>query len=499
MNLNQKFEALAAADPTAPAIIFEGKLLTRRTFQAQVDGLAAGLFAQGIKAGDVVGVGLPNTPLHLMSMLAIARLGAASLPLHPRSAPVARRRLISRYGVRHVLVQVLPARVPPNAGMTFLQVDQVLAAGQAGFADKPLPTQPDPSSLGRISLTSGTTGEPSAVAYTHANWLSRLERTAVGFDPATRLLVGSLHLTLGNILAFAAMLAGGVVVFSPAKGATGSFAETIRLYGVTHASLVPSGIKPLAAEASPEGLAFPSLRQLRIVGGALSEHLHELARTRLTPHVLLPYGTSETGVITVASAQMLQDHPGYCGTALPGVEIQVVDEQDRVLGPGEQGEIRVKVPLMPAGYHLDDARSKQKFKDGWFYTSDLGRLSAQGMLQIEGRSDDRINIAGMKMFPEQVENALDSHPLIKESAVFTLPDPLLGKKLVAALVSESSAQMTREQVLALCQSRKLAEKTPAEYFFCDALPRNPNGKLVRTELPALMEAAGAVHSLRKQG
>lgn len=499
MNLYQKFEALALAEPLAPALIHEGKLMTRRTFMAQVDGLAAGLFAQGVKPGDVVGVSLANTPMHLMSLLAIARLGAASLPLHMRSSPMARRRLISKYKARTILTGVLPPNAAQISELKFLQADEVLRAGQAGFESKSLPPQPQGDVIGRISLTSGTTGEPSAVAYTHDNWVCRLERTSVGFDPSTRLLVGSLHLTLGNILAFAAMLAGGLVVFSPTRNSGGNpFMETIQLYGVTHASLVPSAIKSLVAQSPKNGIAFPTLKQLRVVGGAMSEHLFRLAYERLSPHVVLPYGTSEVGLISMATTQMLLDHPDHTGMVVAGGEIQAVDADGNVLGPDELGELRVKVPLMPQSYYMNEERSRLKFREGWFYTSDIGKITPEGFIKIEGRADDRINIAGTKLFPDQVERVLNSHPKVRESAVFTMPEPLIGKKMVAAIVLEDAAQLVPEQLAAFCQSRKLAEKTPAEYFVCQELPRNSSGKIIRTELPKLIKTETEFFSLKPQ-
>ena len=167
MNLYQKFEGLMQADPLAPAVIGEGKLMTRKVFMALVDAMAAGLYAQGVKAGDVVGISLPNSPQHLVALLAVARLGAISLPLHPRSSPQARRNLIVKYKARNILIGVLPPNAESIRGMRFFQVDEVLRQGQAGYADKDLPAQPDPSAIGRISLTSGTSWEPSAVAYTH--------------------------------------------------------------------------------------------------------------------------------------------------------------------------------------------------------------------------------------------------------------------------------------------------------------------------------------------
>lgn len=495
MNLYQKFEVLANQDPQAVALIAEGKLMSRKTFMAQVEALATGMHVKGVKSGDVVGIALPNTPTHLMSLLAVARLGAASLPLHPRSAPMARRRLVTKYGAKFVLTGAVPANAAQIQGLRFLQVDEVLLAGQGGFEAKALPAQPDKDTIARISLTSGTTGEPSAMAYTHEHWVSRVERTSVGLDASTRLLVGSLHLTLGNLLAFSAMLAGGLVVFNPLKGTGNVFMETIRLYGVTHANLVPSGIKAMAAMAPNGAVAFPSIKQLRVVGGALSDHLFQLAYSRLTPNLMLPYGTSEVGLIAMATTQMLKDHPDHTGKVTTGGEIEVVDADDRVLGPNELGELRVKVPLMLQSYYKDEARTKLKFRDGWFYTSDMGRLSEEGFLKIEGRSDDRINIAGTKLFPEQVERVLISHPAILESAIFTVPEPLIGKKMVAAIVLAEGATLNTEQLVELCRSRKLADKTPAEYFFCAELPRNASGKLLRGELQKLLTPQSSLFPL----
>jgi acyl-coenzyme A synthetase/AMP-(fatty) acid ligase len=294
---------------------------------------------------------------------------------------------------------------------------------------------------------------------------------------------------MGNISAFAALFAGGVVVFHKQHDLP-SFIDAIHLYAVTHAMMAPAMIKDVAARLPFEGNAFPTLKYLRIVGGGLSEHLVKLAKRKITPNLWLPYGISEVGAIAMASPEWLDSHPDFAGQPKPGVEVQVVDAEGHLLPVGQSGEIRVRVPQMPQAYYMNPQRSAEKFRDGWFYTSDIGLLNEEGLLRIEGRSDDRINLGGVKLYPERVEHVLNSHPEVRDSAVFALPDQDNNKVLVAALVLDHDGK-PEANLIDFCRERKLGNLTPRRFFIVKELPRNPAGKLLRSALPTLLRKPNA--------
>jgi acyl-coenzyme A synthetase/AMP-(fatty) acid ligase len=247
----------------------------------------------------------------------------------------------------------------------------------------------------------------------------------------------------------------------------------------------PATIKDLAAALPFDGNAFPSLRYLRIVGGGLSEHLVKLAKRRITPNIWLPYGISEIGAISMADPALLDAHPDCAGRPKPGVEVEVVDPEGKLLGPGETGELRVRVPGMPSAYYMNPERTAEKYRDSWFYTNDIGMLTPEGLIRLEGRSDDRINLGGLKLYPERVETVLNAHPDVRDSAVFTIPDKDGNKVLVAAVVLNREGKPDNS-LIEHCRERKLGGMTPRRFFVVKELPRNESGKLVRSALPEML-------------
>lgn len=496
-NLIDKFLEKNTTDLAAPACIHEGKVVSRGAFLRAVCDFTAALHQRGVQPGDVVGLSLGQHPGHLAMILALARLGAVSVPVHPRSPMRAKLALLRRMGATRVVVQSLAAAPeakdvpppPPIEGLEVIALSDLQPKAGDARADHKLDLRgmldywPPANAPARISLTSGTTGVPSAVCYDHAYWLNRIATTVEFCDASTRLMAGNLNLTMGNISAFAALFAGGVVVFYKQHDLA-TYIQTVNLCAVTHAMMAPATIKRMAARL-PVGVAFPSIRYLRIVGGGLSEQLVALATGRLTPNVFLPYGISEVGAISMASPDDLKLYPDYAGKPKKGVKVQVVDEKDKVLAPGEVGEIRVKLPVMLPGYHQDEEKTKAKFKNGWFYTSDIGTLTADGFVRIDGRKDDRINLGGIKFYPERVERLLDAHPGVQEVAVFAAE--LKGENaLVAAVVWKSEADLN--SLLNYAKEHRLpANMMPKGVMTLKELPRNEAGKVVRSELKALFD------------
>ena len=496
-NLIDKYLEKNATDLAAPACIHEGKVVSRGALLRAVCDFTAALHQRGVKPGDVVGLSLGQHPGHLAMILALARVGAVSVPVHPRTPMRAKLALLRQMGATRVIVQSLApttegeeaAPAPAIEGLEVLPLADLQPKEGEARADHKMDLRgmldywPPADAPARIALTSGTTGLPSAVCYDHAYWLNRIATTVEFCDAGTRLMVGNLHLTMGNISAFAALFAGGVAVFYKQHDLA-AYIQTVNLYGVTHAMMAPAMIKRMASRL-PVGVAFPSVRYLRIVGGGLSEQLVALAMGRLTPNVYLPYGISEMGAISMASPADLKLHPDHAGKPKKGVKVQVVDEQDKVLPAGEVGEIRVKLPMMLPGYHLDEEKTKAKFKNGWFYTSDIGTVTPEGFIRIDGRMDDRINLGGNKFYPERIERLLEGHPGVQEVAVFS--SPMKGEPaLVAAVVWK--AEPALQSFLDFAKEQRLPPyMTPKGLMSLPELPRNEAGKVLRSELNVLFE------------
>jgi acyl-coenzyme A synthetase/AMP-(fatty) acid ligase len=489
MNFIDKFLSVVQVNPAAPACIYQGRVMSRAQLHQMVCHFAQALHQHGVGEGETVGVSLNHSPAHLAVIVALARLGAISLPVHPSTPPAGKLRLMKQFGAKRAItlkpVQAETGSAAAPAGIEVIGLDELNPTGGVKPLDLGFTAYwPQAATLGRIGLTSGTTGQPNAVCYSHEYWLHRIASTVEDCDANTRLMPGNLHLTMGNIGAYAALFGGGVVVFHKQHDLA-SFMDSINLHAVTHAMMAPAMIKDVAAHIAFEGNAFPSLKYLRIVGDGLSEQLVRLAQSRITPAVHLPYGISEVGAISMATPELLASHPDHAGRPKPGVRIEVVDDAGEVLPAGAVGELRVQVPGMPQSYYMNPERTAQKFRGGWFYTSDMGCISPDGLVKIEGRSDDRINLGGVKLYPERVESVLNAHPEVKEAAVFAIPDTQGNKVLVAVVVANHEGALMHK-LADYCHERKLGQLMPKQFFLVKELPRNPTGKIIRADLPALV-------------
>ena len=489
---------------SAPACIYGGNVISRAALLHMTCHYAKRLHAMGVAPGDVVALSLPDMPAHLAMMLSVARLGAVSLPVHTRTNAAGKRALAKRFGAKWVIVPTKPsdqtkedqaagADATARAAATELPYRVVSLKELAPPPDQKISAEsldlkavcdywPSPDTPARIALTSGTTGVPSAVQYDHAYWANRIATTVEFCDEGSRVLCGSLALTMGNISAFAALTNGGVAVFQT-KHTPQDYLATVNAHAVTHAMLPPAAVKRYAS-ILPHGNAMPSVKYLRIVGGGLSAQLVEIASTRLTPNVYLPYGISEVGAISMAMPEDLKNNPTSAGRVKAGVKLQVVDEKGKVLKPGETGELRAKLPHMLKGYLQDDQKTSDRFKNGWFHTNDIGYISEDGLVFIDGRKDDRINLGGNKFYPERVERVFDSMPQIAEIAVFQMQ--IEGEpKLAAAVVWQDKPEIKAFE--AFCQDKKLGRMTPQVIATVTELPRNPAGKVLRAQLPEMLK------------
>lgn len=467
------------ARPAAATLIDEGRVVTA----AQLLGLwsAAVRFfaAAGLKKDDHVGLSMPLTPLHLVSLLALAHLGVCSVPVHGRFAPEIRTRLAQRFGLR-AMVSADPALA--LEGLPLVHLDKLSAAPaglppSAAAADAPL----------RVLLTSGTTGDPKGVLLSHGHVLERLRWAAEGWTPEVRLLAADPHLSVGFYWSLFALCSGGALVFTRPRNAP-EMTAALRSQAVTHWVLSPWAAQQLLDHLPPDHPPLPSLRCLRLVGAAPAPALIEAISRRLSPQLYAPYALTEMATLTRMSPDELRADPLSAGRLLGNAQAEAVDEQDRPLPPGQRGQLRLRTTTMPTAYYRDEARSRERFREGWFYSGDLGYISATGQLYVEGRVDDVLNIGGHKVVPGFIEQQLEQHPQVLEAAVLLLDGVPGAPLLVAAIVPRGQL----EDDLRARYQPKLGPRTPQRFFMLPSLPRNLSGKLQRDELARqLRTLAGA--------
>jgi long-chain acyl-CoA synthetase len=179
---------------------------------------------------------------------------------------------------------------------------------------------------------------------------------------------------------------------------------------------------------------------------------------------------------------------GSVGQALPGVEIRIVDDDDRALPVGEVGEVCVRGANVMLGYYGLPEETARALRGGWLHTGDVGRLDGDGFLFIVERKKDLIIRGGFNVYPREVEDVLYAHPQVAEAAVVGVRDALMGEDVLAFVVLRRGESADPAAIMAFCETRLARYKCPKQIRFVDALPKSPVGKILRRELRGL--AAG---------
>jgi long-chain acyl-CoA synthetase len=389
--------------------------------------------------------------------------------------------------------------VPPLAGRvkeTSLKVVDLtqLAVASPAAAASALSPSPSADDVAVLMYTSGTSGLPKGVLLTYGNLQSDVDSSIqhVRFQSRHKFLgiIPLFHAFGMTAMMLAPIQLGSSIVYMGRFSPVGTM-NAIREHGISLMGGVPSMFAAMLRlkDASPDD--FKSIYALICGAEPLPATLREGFHARFGVELLEAYGMTETSLAIAANTP--QKHkPGSVGTAIPGMEINIVDEAGKPVPQGQEGEIRVKGPMVMKGYNnLPEETAAVLTEDGYFKTGDLGRLDAEGFLFITGRKKDLIIVAGEKAAPREIEEALMAHPAVAEAAVVGKNDPTRGEVVVAFVIlrdpSTSSGQggaaAKPEELREFCRHKGLSQwKVPREIRIVSELPRSPTGKVLKREL-----------------
>jgi long-chain acyl-CoA synthetase len=479
MNLAQVFLSGRDRFPDAVAVHHATHPLTYDQAHRDVERIAAHLVHLGIRPGQIVATDIQRPVGHWMVLVALLRVGAVSVSLTDRfSAETAALPEIST-----VISGPDEDRIYP-AGVRRIHV------GQDWLREDPPPGQPLPSaaeaaaSLGRICFTSGTAGAPKAIALDAGRLGARLSGTARRTRINTRSVLWcglGPDTAYGFTAAIATWLEGGAVVFS--RGGTGAS----QYFADRHVNLVvasPAALTTLLRDTSPEAPP-PMARTVIVAGGRLSVALRDALLNRICTEVLVAYGSSETGGITLGEAGGLDRHPGHVGTVFPDVEARIIGENGEDLPAGSAGLLRVRTPSSVNAYLNAPRETAGHFVDGWFQSGDVAMLAEDRTLTMLGRPADVLNLGGVKISAEEIDTVAREHKAIEDACAILLSEGEVGQELAIVIVglAPSGADLAAH----------IRAKLPSTPRFClvgaASLPRSSMGKVNRRTLAAEVAAA----------
>jgi long-chain acyl-CoA synthetase len=346
----------------------------------------------------------------------------------------------------------------------------------AEFEASQVPQQSNPSETAVLLYTSGTTGRPKAVALSEENILANIDgcKQATGFDSnQVMLAVLPLFHAYGLTITTLLPLTEGASVVVPERFIPRQILQLIEKHRVSCLIAVPGQYRVLTKE--PTAIDASSL-WLCIAGAErLPERVANEFQERFGHSLVQGYGTTELSPV-VSFSPPEDNTPGSVGRPLPNIEVTIRGENDEILATGEIGEVCVAGPSVMLGYRGDPEGTARKIRNGVLHTSDKGYLNAEGFLFLLGRADDLVKVSGEKVYPSEVENALETVDGVEESAVIALPDEKHGARLHAFVQLHPGAKLTDASLRAACRELLQQYKIPRVFTFVSQMPRTLSGK-----------------------
>lgn len=482
--------------PDKPAIFCEDRMITWGEFGRQTSLLARTLQGKGIGKGDVVAILMGNSIEHLVAVIGVLRAGACVTSIS------------SMLAHDQILEQIRDS----GAIALFADQDQGWVSEAASTAQLPFPQDAihtmdlsDPSEgdepgligldksitsddLFGITYSSGTTGRPKGIVYTHraAQYRALTYAIAMRFSPLSRALVTTPIYSNGTwIMTLPALLLGGEVHILK-KFSVDAFLDTVEKRKITHTFLVPTQFVRILDSERLARTDLSSVQGYVSSGSGLWPSLKERIAEKLGHTLFELYGFSEGGVTIMSPDERLLK-PDSVGRPSPGFDIRILDDAGNELPRNSSGEVAFHAGWSMKGYHNnDEATQKAVWTDPagrtFLRTGDIGRLDDEGYLQIVDRKKDMIISGGFNIFPSDIEAEINRHPDVVEAAVVGVSHDVWGETPVAFVRLRQEADAPASEILSAVNLRLAKTQRLSSIFVEDEFPRNALGKVVKSML-----------------
>ncbi len=470
-----------------PALSYHGKKVTYSELNQHINAYA-GLFQQlGVKPGERVAICSSNCPEFIYSYLGAIQAGAIVVPLNLMLTQEEIAFIVKDAGcstlVIHPAILERLQLAPEQAAALGLRQVVVLDAVTAKRAQAASPAAPAATAAADTCVflyTSGTTGRPKGAMLSHNNFLADVE----AMDAVSDLGSGDNFLC---VLPMFHSFAWATSVLLPLYlGSTITIKETFQPKDtlktlaeddITVFCGVPAMYAVLWRLA--EAGQFKALR-LAISGGApLAAEIQRGFEAKFAFPLVEGYGLSEAAPVVCLNPLDGVRKPGSIGLPLPGMEVKVVDANDREVLPGEVGELVVRGPNVMSGYYNQPQETAATLRNGWLHTGDLARRDADGYFYIVDRKKDMVILGGFNVYPREVEEVLLTHPAVLDAAVVGVGDPLKGETVKAYIVLKEGETADRRRLQEFLKEHLALYKIPRLFEFVADLPKSPTGKVLK--------------------
>lgn len=487
--------------PQAEALVSERERVTYSELWRRVLAVAGFLQHQGLRPGERVALIAENSPEYVASYYGVLAAGGVVVALNTQAKERDLINWISHCGATWLFgqahhpdwavlargngtyktVQIGAAQESTAAGYHWDEV-MVGASAEACIAGAP-------QDIASILYTSGTTGRPKGVTLSHGNLAANV-RSILGYLPigATDRVLNVLpfYYSYGNSVLHTHLAAGGCVVMENSLAYPHRVLERMVQEAATGFSGVPSTYALLLNRVRLQDYDLSALRYLTQAGGAMSPaHIRLLMEKLPRVPLYVMYGQTEaTARLSYLPPNRLLEKLGSVGIAIPGVTLEVHDENGQSVPPGVEGEICARGDNIMLGYWNDNEATRTVLQDGWLRTGDMASVDPEGYLYIQGRRSDMIKSGAHRIAPKEVEEVIGELDGVAEVAVVGVEDSILGQVIKAVIQKRVGVPLDTLHVKAHCRERLAAYKVPKHVEFVSELPKTASGKIKRFLLGA---------------
>lgn len=477
------YEIIDSHPTAAPALICQDKILTYGQVREEVTLWAAHLQSCGVRQGDKVGLFSKNCSEFVLAYLAIIKAGGVVVPFNFQLAAPEVAYIVQDAGMK---VMVTRQKLELEAALRergYGELKQLDFEELRQPAARPYEAVAmDENDNCTVIYTSGTTGQPKGAMLSHRNLLANAagftQRVLMYPEDKTLCVLPMYHCFAWTVSVTGPLLHGGNIIIQENY----TLAEALRLiqrYQITQFAGVPTMIQMFEKGAEPQQLA--SLRFFICGGASLPQKLAKDFKKKFGKPVQEGYGLSEASpVCTVNPAAKIK--VGSIGPQLPNVTVEIRDEADRKVPDGTVGELCARGDNVMLGYLNRPEETAVTLRGGWLHTGDLAYQDEEGYIFIVDRLKDMIITGGENVYPREVEEALYHHPAVQENSVVGVPDKLRGQAVCAYVVLKEGQEATKPQLRRFLMERLAGYKVPKYFFFCEQLPKNGTGKVLKTAL-----------------